>query len=264
MQFSDMQFLGSTPLSQPAPMSQTQTPSPKKAAEPLEEHGVLPVTARLLAENAATVQSNKVSLYGLPAGRVVVLGKVVTADENGTHALYTLNDETGTVQVQNYQGFLVAKPAVGDALRVVGEVRKAGDDVSVSVINLSVLPEAEYAAALGFHQIQVVLAECHAVNSAPKMEALTPQKQEVSTKVEQVTIKAELGSSLSGDELQAAIVKHFQGLAPEVRSSEAGVSVAKVAAGLGVKLSAVQGVIGSMVADGLVYTTVDEDHIQIV
>lgn len=268
MQFSEMRF-GLSPGA-PPPLSQTLTPSPKKATEASDEHGVLPVTARLLLDNTASVQkNNKISLYGLPAARVVVLGKVEAANENGTHALYTVNDETGSLQVQNYQDFIVAKPSVGDAVRVVGEVRKAGDAVSLSAINMSVLPEAEYAAAIGFHRIQVVLAECHAVQSTPKMERLTPEKPEALTKVElQVPIKAELGASdnghLSGDELQGAIVKHLKGLAPEVRNNEAGVAVAKVAAGLGVKLEAVQAAIGDMIADGLIYTTVDEDHIHAV
>jgi RPA family protein len=257
MNFSD--YFSTSP-STPA----TQTP--KKALESKDEHGVLPVTAKLLSDNAASFSKSSITLYGMPAARVAVVGKVESADETGTHAMYTVNDETGSVRVQNYQNFLEVKPKQDDYVRVVGEVRLEGGEVSVSVINVSVLPEAEAPAAMGFHRIQVVLAECQVAKSSPKMELFTPEKTEVKAETK-VQVKAEQASPVKGnqaaEDTPQAIVDFLEKFKGTVKEAE-GISTEQLAKDLKLDLAEVQKVAAELLDDGSVYACKDDNHIMAV
>jgi RPA family protein len=257
MNFSQMNFsqMSSTP---------TATSTPKKALDPREEHGVLPVTASLLA--SSPVEKQSVMLYGLPASRVVVVGKVEAADETGTHVLYTVNDETGSVQVQNYQDF-TDKATTGDCVRVVAEVRGSAGEVMLSAINLSVLPEAEAAAAMGFHRIQVVLAECQVAKASPKMELFTPEKVEAKAEVKaeaKVEVKAELASPAKGkmsEDVPQAIVDHLEKIGGDNRENHPGLLPAEIANALSLPIEQVKTTVAELLEDGTLVNTIDNDRV---
>lgn len=255
MNFSQMSFSSS-------PATQT----PKKALDPREEHGVLPVTASLLADAAGSYEKTKVTLYGLPAGRVVVVGKVEAADATGTHSLYTVNDETGSVKVQDYQDF-TDKAKTGDYVRVVGEVRGSTDEVVLSAINMSVLPEAEAPAAMGFHRIQVVLTECQAAKASPKMELFTPEKVESKVEVKaeaKVEVKAERTSPVKSkavEDVPQAIVDHLEKVGGDNPANAQGLTAAQLATALKLPADQVKAAVAAMLDEGSLYTTVDDEHV---
>jgi hypothetical protein len=257
MQFSEM--FGKTPAT---PASQT----PKKALESREEHGVLPVTAKLLADNVAALSKTSITLYGLPANRVVMVGKVESAEESGTHSAYTVDDETGSVLVKNYQDFIEVKPTKGDYVRLVGEVRAEAGEVALSAINMTVLPEAEAPAAMGFHRIQVVVAECHVAKTSPKMELFTPEKTEVKAEAK-VEVKAERPSPVkskpaASEDIPQAIVDFLEKI--NGNADHPGTTHAELAKELSLSLADVKKATEGLLDDGTLYTTIDDDHLKIV
>jgi len=178
--------------------------------------------------------------------------------------MYTVNDETGSVRVQNYQNFLEVQPKQDDYIRVVGEVRGEAGEVSVSVINVTVLPEAEAPAAMGFHRIQVVVAECQAAKSSPKMELFTPEKTEVKQEAK-VQVKAEQPSPTKGqasEDTPQAIVDFLEKL-KGTPTEGVGMSMAQLAKELKIDLAEVKKVTAELKDDGTLFDTIDEEHVMV-
>jgi len=199
----------SQPLSQPA-QTQSMTPSPKKSsADKPEAHGVLPVTIKAYREHMDSVEKDTITMYGLPATKVVVVGVVKSCEVKPTNHSYLIDDNSGLVYAQHFQHNRKDLSA-GDVVRVVAAPRpSAGADAILSVINVVVIPDDEAAEAMGFHMIQSCLAQCQTSMRGVPMD-LTPEKEGAQTirtgaaPETQSPVKASSGE-LTGEALQKAI-----------------------------------------------------------
>jgi hypothetical protein len=246
----------SQPSSQPAQTS--MTPSPKKSTtEKPEAHGVLPVTAKAYREHMDSIEKDNITMYGLPAAKVVIVGVVKSCDMKPTNLTVVVDDNTGSIHAQNFQHNR-KEVSAGDVVRIVATPRpKVGDDAIVSVINLSVINAEEAAEAIGFHLIQSCLAQCQASARGVPMDDLTPEKEEAvrsPLKAEPGAVKAEPGTvkaELMGADLQTAIRECIRGF-PQ---SEEGYAVTRIADSLSksAKPALVKTTIDEMVEDGSLF-----------
>jgi len=252
----------SQPLSQPA-ASASMTPSPKKpSTDKPEAHGVLPVTAKAYIEHMESCEKDTITMYGLPAYKVVLVGIVKSCEEKPTNINVLIDDQTGLVYAQNFQ--TNRKPlSVGDVVRVVAQPRPASNgDAIVAAINFSVIQDDEAADAIGFHLIQSCLAQCQASAKGVPMDDLTPEKGEAQTArpaapVAQSPAKAgaEKSAELAGEALMEAIKVCIRGL-PQ---SEECFAVSRIADALAksAKPAAVKTTIDEMVEDGSLFYAQD-------
>jgi hypothetical protein len=256
-------FTGGYSPSQPSSQSAqaSMTPSPKKTStEKPESHGVLPVTVKAYREHMESCEKDTITIYDLPAAKVVLVGVVKSCDVKPTNHSVLLDDQSGLIYAQNFQHNR-KEVSEGDVVRVVATPRPAaGDDAIVSVINLTVIPEEEAAEAIGFHLIQSCLAQCQTSLRGVPMEGLTPAKVEAQTArpgaaaATQSPVKAG-GADLAGDALQNAIKDCIRGFP----KSEEGFAVTRIADALAksAKPAVVKTTIDEMVEDGSLFNVED-------
>jgi hypothetical protein len=261
---SQFAFQGGYSPTQPSSQSaQAVTPSPKKTpTDKPEAHGVLPVTNKAYSEHMDSCEKDTISMYGLPATKVVMVGVVKSCEVKATNITVTVDDTTGLVYAQNFQHNR-KEVSEGDVVRVVAQPRPAqGADAYVAVINLTVIPEDEAAEAVGFHMIQSCLAQCQTSARGVPMDDLTPEKEGTQTARQgapetQSPVKA--GSAeLTGEALQNAIKACIRGW-PE---AEEGFAVTRIADALAksAKPTLVKKTIDEMVEDGSLFN-VDEGFV---
>jgi hypothetical protein len=206
------------------------TPSPKKSTtDKPEAHGVLPVTVKAYREHMESCEKDTITIFGLPATKVVIVGEVKSCDVKPTNHSVVLDDQTGLIHAQNFQTNR-KEVSAGDIVRVVATPRPAsGADAIVSVINLSVIPDEEAAEAVGFHMIQSCLAQCQASARGVPMDDLTPAKVEAQTSrpgasATQSPVKA-ASADLTGEALKKAITECIKGFP----ATEEGFSITRIA-----------------------------------
>merc|ERR1719240_1956708 len=94
--FTQGGYSPSQPASQPAQAS--MTPSPKKSpTEKPEAHGVLPLTIKAYREHMDSCEKDTISIYGLPAAKVVMVGVVKSCEVKPTNMTVLVDDSTGLV-----------------------------------------------------------------------------------------------------------------------------------------------------------------------
>jgi hypothetical protein len=237
------------------------TPSPKKTStEKPEAHGVLPVTNKAFREHMDSCEKDTITMYGLPAAKVVIVGTVKSCDVKPTNHSILIDDNTGLVHAQNFQHNR-REVSVGDVVRIVATPRPAvGGDALVSIINLSVIPDDEAAEAMGFHLIQSCLAQCQTSARGVPMDDLTPEKEGSQTArpgaVPETQSPVKAGSAeLTGAALQNAIKDCIRGFP----AAESGFAVTRIADALAksAKPAVVKATIDEMTEDGLLFTVDD-------
>jgi len=247
---------GYSPASQPAPAS-SMTPSPKKTpTEKPEKHGVLPLTIKAYREHLESCEKDTITIYGLPAEKVVLVGVVKGCEVKPTKTTIVIDDNTGLVHAQNFQHNR-KEVAAGEVVRVVAAPRPMeGGDAIASIINLSVIPEDEAAEAIGFHMIQSCLAQCQTSTRGVPMDDLTPEKNEAQTAragaaPETLSPQKAGSAELAGDALQDAIKECMRGFP----KSEEGYAVTRIVDALAksAKAAVVKSTIEKMTEDGSLF-----------
>jgi hypothetical protein len=243
------------------PTQSFMTPSPKKSSsEKPEAHGVLPVTIKAYREHMDSCEKDTVTIFGLPAAKVVVVGVVKSCDIKATSSTFVVDDNTGLVKAQNWQHNR-KEVSEGQVVRVVAAPRPAsGADANLSVIHCSVIPEHEAAEAMGFHMIQSCLAQCQTSARGVPMDDLTPEKEGAQTirpgvaPATQSPVKAS-GAELTGAALQNAIKDCIRGFP----TTEEGFAVTRIADALAksAKPALVKSAIDEMVEDGSLFNVED-------
>lgn len=246
--------------SQPSTQQQTgsMTPSPKKpSGDKPEAHGVLPVTIKAYRENMDSCEKDTITMYGLPASKVVIVGVVKSCEVKPTNHSVLVDDNSGLVHAQNFQHNR-KEVSAGDVVRVVATPRPAaGSDAIVSVINLTVIPDDEAAEAMGFHMIQSCLAQCQTSARGVPMDDLSPEKEGAQTirpgaaPETQSPVKAS-SVELTGQALQKAIQDCIRGF-PD---AEEGYAITRIADALAKSANPalVKKTIDEMTEDGSLFT----------
>lgn len=167
------------------------TPSPKKSpggdkSQQREAHGVLPLTMQMYLQATSTSYSEggPLTVYGLAAPKVSLVGWVEKAEELNSHSEYVVHDRTGTVTVQNYMNH-GDKPKEGEVVRVVGEPRSGG---ILSAINVAVQGDNAW---VGFHRLQAVVVHCqHSAGASGPLD-YSPVKTEAPAQPQPGPVKTE-------------------------------------------------------------------------
>jgi len=202
------------------------TPSPKKGgdkSQQREAHGVLPLTMQMYLQATSTSYSEadrKLTVYGLAAPKVSLVGWVEKAEEFNTHSEYVVHDRTGTVTVQNYMDH-GDKLKEGEVVRVVGEPRPGG---ILSAINVAVQSDNAW---VGFHRLQAVVVHCqHSAGASGPLD-YSPVKTEAPAQPQPGPVKTEPNEQFKDLDLPGQIkaaIKHKS----KFGGSSIGVAVADI------------------------------------
>lgn len=246
-----------------------------------EKVNCLPVTIRSIeiALKQSSDVGGEVKFYGEEPGMLILVACVEAVVKQNTSCEMTLNDSTGRIKARFYQGegSSLDDIAVGRYLNLFGQVRTApamhfavtgfsqiesADEISYHMIESAhaavKLQKGKFEPTTPSPKKPVNVQSTTTASIAPVPMDLTPAKIEsAAPSLSAVSSKV----SLSGDELKNAVLNYLKDVSPA--AGDTGIASDDICKYfLASKSDEVKTTIKALVADGEVFTTIDDDHVQ--
>eukprot|EP00747_Dinoflagellata_sp_TGD_P161878 gnl/TRDRNA2_/TRDRNA2_178865_c0_seq1.p1 gnl/TRDRNA2_/TRDRNA2_178865_c0~~gnl/TRDRNA2_/TRDRNA2_178865_c0_seq1.p1 ORF type:complete len:299 (-),score=66.92 gnl/TRDRNA2_/TRDRNA2_178865_c0_seq1:100-942(-) len=271
----NMFVLGTSTTSQPG--------APDKRARQEEKQTCMPVTVRIL-ETALDHKAGgeEIRIHGQEAGQLILVGAVESLVRQAASLEFTLNDATGRIRTRYFmQGSAddadLERLVVGEYVHVVGTLRTA----PTTHIGVLWLRKVDGADAVSYHMIEAAYA-AHKIQKGSfgstmtqdpqtpahkaSFEKVSPEKQSMPVPIE------DLGSTntfapaptavapkalLHGDALRQAVIEFLRQEGDEV----VGVGFAALSRHLqSVSTKDLRGCIEKLIQEGEIFSTIDDDH----
>lgn len=243
---------------------------------------VLPVTCSSIAKAVANAggDESEIRFFGTEAGMLVLVGQVESVSQSSGSFQFTLNDSTGRVQARYYSDMDLDSVQVGKYVTLAGQVRMS-PALHLSVTAMRLVQSAD---EISYHMIEAATAALKLQRG--KLEPSTPmpkrQPTELSSQISPPKDSAHIATAGSQSTVftatpstPAAATAKPKLEAAELRSaiaafvlkrgdgSEEGVAIATICGQfLPASEMSVRTALEQLVADGELFTTIDDDHFQ--
>ena len=251
------------------PMAVDNSPGEGKPKEK-NRQSLIPTTIKQL-KNAPSSASgeNGYTLDGRDLHQVTFVGIIVSADEQSTNLMYTVDDGTDQIMVKMWvdadaDDALAERRAgwkEGVLVRVIGQLRSFNNQKNV--VAYSINPIADFN-EYTFHFLEVVHTHLRHTKGPPPAPAgaapMAPIQGGAAGYAAPAQQQTGYGAAPAASDMSTLILSFFQSKGED---SEQGSTVREAADALaanGATLDQVRGVVETLVADGHLYSTIDDDH----
>lgn len=246
-----------------------------KAKGNKDRQSLIPATIKQL-KNAPSMPSGEqgFSLDGRDLYQVTIVGLIMSADEQTTNLQYTIDDGTDTIMVKMWLDSEAddasaerrAQWKEGVVVRVIGQLRSFNN--TKQIVAYSIMPLTDFN-EYTFHFLEVVHTHLRHTKgpvpvAAPKMEAggaYAPPGAAGGSVPAGAGGYAAAPAQAPGASLQDLVLKFFQ--AKGDANNDAGSTIHEAAAALsvnGVTADQVRTLVGDLMNEGHLYSTIDDDH----